>query len=262
MIRALWTAGTGMVAQQINIDTISNNLANVNTTGFKKVRAEFQDLLYQTVRSAGSSATQGVQLPTGLQVGHGTMLAATTKVFTQGDFLQTDSPLDLVIEGDGFFQVQMPDGSAAFTRNGALKTDVEGRVVTSEGYVVQPEITIPEGASGLSVGSDGTISATLPGQTQVTNLGQIEVALFRNPAGLTNIGKGLYKTTGASGESSSVTPGTEGAGTIVNKFLEMSNVKVVEEMINMIVAQRAYDVNAKAIQAADEMLQTANGLRR
>lgn len=262
MIRALWTAGTGMVAQQINIDTIANNLANVNTTGFKKVRAEFQDLLYQTVRSAGSSATQGVRLPTGLQVGHGTMLAATTKIFTQGDFLQTDNPLDLVIEGDGFFQVQMPDGSAAFTRNGALKTDVEGRIVTSEGYVVQPEITIPEGATTINVGSDGTVSAILPGQTDPEEIGRFEIAMFRNPAGLINVGKGLYRATGSSGEAVSVTPGTEGSGTIVNKFLEMSNVKVVEEMINMIVAQRAYDVNSKAIQAADEMLQTANGLRR
>ncbi|HEY8463939.1 MAG TPA: flagellar basal-body rod protein FlgG [Bacillota bacterium] len=262
MIRALWTAGTGMVAQQINIDTIANNLANVNTTGFKKVRPEFQDLLYQNMRSAGSSTSQGVQSPTGIQIGLGTRLAATTKIFTQGDFLQTDNPLDLVIEGDGFFQVEMPDGSAAFTRNGAFKVDSEGRVVTSEGYVIQPEITIPEGATDINVGSDGTVSAVLSGESDATELGQIEIAIFRNPAGLVNIGKGLYRTSGASGEATSVTPGTEGSGTIVNQFLEMSNVKVVEEMINMIVAQRAYDINSKAIQAADEMLQTANGLRR
>lgn len=262
MIRALWTAGTGMNAQQTNIDTIANNLANVNTNGYKKIRPEFQDLIYQNLRTAGSPTGQRATLPTGLQVGHGTKLAATTKVFSQGDYLQTDNPLDMLIEGNGFFQVQMPDGTPAYTRNGAFKADVEGRLVTSEGYLVQPEITVPAGATRIDVGPDGTVSAVLAGQTDSTTLGQLQVAVFRNPAGLSNEGKGLYKVGTASGNPTVVIPGTEGAGPIMNNCLEMSNVKVVEEMINMIVAQRAYDVNAKAIQASDEMLETANNLRR
>lgn len=262
MIRALWTAGTGMISQQLNIDTISNNLANVNTTGFKKMRVEFQDLLYQTIRTAGSSSSQGIQLPTGLQVGHGSRPVATTKLFTQGDIVQTDNPLDLVIEGDGFFQVQMPDGSNAYTRDGAFKVDSTGRIVTSEGYLLQPEITVPDGTTTINVGSDGTVTAEVPGQSAPQNIGQIELATFINPAGLTNFGKGLYLQSGASGDPVTGTPGTQGIGTLIQGSLEMSNVKVVEEMINMIVAQRAYEVNSKAIQAADEMLQTANNLRR
>jgi flagellar basal-body rod protein FlgG len=262
MIRALWTAGTGMNSQQTNIDTIANNLANVNTTGYKKIRPEFADLLYQNIRTAGSPAGQGAQLPTGLQVGHGTKLAATTKIFSQGDYLQTDNPLDMLIEGDGFFQVQMPDGTAAYTRNGAFKVDSDGRVVTSEGYLVMPEITVPEGTGRIDVAPDGTISAVLPGGNESTVLGQLELAMFRNPAGLNNEGRGLLRSGGASGDPTLVAPGTGGSGSIMNSCLEMSNVKVVEEMINMIVAQRAYDVNSKAIQAADEMLQTANNLRR
>jgi flagellar basal-body rod protein FlgG len=262
MLRALWTAGTGMNAQQTNIDTIANNLANVNTTGYKKIRPEFQDLIYQNLRTAGSPTGPNAALPTGLQVGHGTKLSATTKIFSQGDYLQTDNPLDMLIEGNGFFQVQMPDGTPAYTRNGAFKADVDGRLVTSEGFLVQPEITVPTGATRIDVGPDGTVSAVLAGQTDSTTLGQLQVAMFRNPAGLNNEGKGLYKVGSASGNATSVTPGSEGSGSIMSNCLEMSNVKVVEEMINMIVAQRAYDVNAKSIQAADEMLQTANNLRR
>jgi flagellar basal-body rod protein FlgG len=262
MLRALWTAGTGMNAQQTNMDTIANNLANVNTTGYKKIRPEFQDLIYQNLRTAGSTTGQGTIMPTGLQVGHGTKLAATTKIFSQGDYLQTDNPLDMLIEGNGFFQVQMPDGTAAYTRNGAFKADVSGRMVTSEGYLVQPEITVPQGANRIDISPDGTVTAVLAGQNESTVLGQLQLATFRNPAGLDNMGKGLYKEGTASGNAISVVPGTEGAGSIMNNCLEMSNVKVVEEMLNMIVAQRAYDVNSKAIQAADEMLQTANNLRR
>lgn len=262
MIRALWTAGTGMNAQQLNIDTIANNLSNVNTTGFKKMRMEFQDLLYQTIRSAGSPSYQGGMLPTGLQVGYGVRPGASTKIFTQGDFLQTDNSLDMVIEGDGFFQVQMPDGTIAYTRNGAFKADAEGRLVTSEGYLLQPEITIPSGTTEINIGSDGTISVTVSGQTQSQQVGNLELAIFTNQSGLNNLGKGLYQQTDASGEPVTATPGTDGAGTIIQGYLEMSNVKVVEEMVNMIVAQRAYEVNSKAIQAADEMLQTANNLRR
>ncbi len=262
MIRALWTAGTGMLAQQMNIDTISNNLANANTTGYKKMRAEFQDLLYQTIRQPGSSSAQGVQLPSGLQIGLGVRPVATTKVFTQGDHLESDNELDITIEGKGFLQVQMPDGSVAYTRNGSLKADGDGRLVTSEGYIVQPEITFPSGVETIDIGSDGTVSVQLSGETTTQELGQLELVVFMNPAGLNNIGRSLYKQSSASGDPVTVTPGTEGAGAIVQGALEMSNVKVVEEMINMIVAQRAYEVNSKAIQASDEMLQTANNLRR
>lgn len=262
MIRALWTAGTGMVAQQLNIDTISNNLANVNTTGFKKMRLEFQDLLYQTIRSAGSSSAQGQSIPTGLQIGLGTRTAASTKIFTQGDYMQTDNPLDMVIEGEGFFQVQLADGTVGYTRNGAFKLDGDGRLITSEGYIVQPEITIPTGTTSIDVGSDGTVTVNVSGQNNSQEIGRIELAVFANPAGLENVGKSIYKQTSASGDPITATPGADGAGTVNQRFLEMSNVKVVDEMINMIVAQRAYEINSKAIQAADEMLQTANNLRR
>lgn len=262
MMRALWTAGSGMQAQQFNIDTISNNLSNVNTTGFKKMRAEFEDLLYQTIREPGSYSHQGVELPTGLQVGHGVRTVATTKIFTQGDFQQTDNPLDLVIEGDGFFQIQMPDGTTAYTRNGAFKIDGEGNIVTSEGYYLQPQITVPEGIQSISVGNDGTVSVLMPGETNSQDIGRIELAKFINPAGLLSDGKGLYRQSSASGQPLIATPGTDGVGGVVSNYLEMSNVKVVEEMINMIVAQRAYDINSKAVQASDEMLQVANNLKR
>jgi flagellar basal-body rod protein FlgG len=262
MLRALWTAGTGMSAQQLSIDTIANNLANTNVIGYKKMRAEFQDLIYHTMRPAGSLVAQGVRSPTGLQIGHGTKLAGTTKIFTQGDFMTTDNPLDLAIEGDGFFQVQMPDGTVAYTRNGAIKQDADGRLVNVDGYILQPEITIPLGASEITVGTDGTISAVLSGEEQSTELGQIQLANFSNQAGLINIGSSLYKASDASGTANIVTPGTEGAGQIERGFLEMSNVRVIEEMINMITVQRAYDVSSKVIQASDEMLQTANNLRR
>ena len=262
MMRALWTAGSGMLTQQTNVDTISNNLANVNTIGFKKMRAEFEDLLYQTIREAGSSSSQGRQLPTGLQVGHGARTVATTKIFTQGDFQQTDNPLDLVIEGDGFFQVSMPDGTIQYTRNGALKIDAEGRLVTSEGYYLEPEITIPEGVVDISISQDGLVSVLMPGETLPEEIGQIEIVRFINPAGLINTGKGLYQQSAASGTPLVVTPGAEGSGTIIQRYLEMSNVKVVEEMINMIVAQRSDEMNSKAVEASDEMLHTANILRR
>ncbi len=262
MMRALWTAGSGMMAQQFNVDTISNNLSNVNTVGFKKMRAEFQDLLYQTLRQPGTYSHQGIEIPTGLQVGHGVRAAATTKIFTQGDFTQTDNPLDLTIEGDGFFQILMPDGTINYTRNGAFKIDGEGNIVTSEGYYLQPQITVPEGVTDLSVGADGTISVMLPGETLPQDIGQLELVRFINPAGLISDGKGLYRQSAASGEPVISTPGTEGIGQIASRYLEMSNVKVVEEMVNMIVAQRAYDINSKAVQASDEMLQVANGLKR
>ena len=262
MMRALWTAGSGMLAQQLNIDTISNNLANVNTSGFKKSRAEFEDLLYQTLREPGSYTHQEVQLPTGLQEGHGDRPVATTKIFTQGDFQQTENPLDLVIEGNGFFQIQMPDGTINYTRNGAFKLDSDGNVVTGEGYYLEPRITIPQNVESISVSSDGIVSVQVPGEIQPQQIGQLQIATFINPAGLSNKGQSLYTQTAASGEPVVSNPGADGSGQVLGGFLEMSNVKVVEEMVNMIVAQRAYDINSKAVQASDEMLQTANNLKR
>lgn len=262
MIRSLWTAATGMEAQQLNIDVISNNLANVNTTGFKKTRVEFQDMLYQTMLPAGSTEAQGSMTPTGVQVGLGTCYSATQKIFTQGDFQQTGNALDLVIEGDGFFQVQLPNGNTAYTRDGTFKLDSQGRLVTSDGNPLDPQITIPTEATSVSIGSDGTVSITLPGQTNPQEVGQIQIAKFSNPAGLSNQGHNLLVPTASSGEAIIDTPGMNGLGTISSGFIEMSNVKVVEEMVNMIVAQRAYEVNSKAIQASDEMLNIANNLRR
>ncbi len=262
MIRSLWTAATGMEAQQLNIDVISNNLANVNTLGFKKSRVDFQDLLYQTSRTAGSTEAQGAQVPTGIQVGLGTRPGAIQKIFTQGDFQQTQNSLDLVIEGDGFFAIQLPNGQTAYTRDGSFKVDDQGRMVTSDGFALVPEISIDPQATGVSVGSDGTVTVTIPGQTTPQPAGQIQIAKFVNPAGLSNIGRNLLAPSAASGEPITETPGENGLGTIASGFIEMSNVKVVEEMVNMIVAQRAYEINAKAIQTSDEMLNIANNLRR
>jgi len=262
MIRALWTAASGMEAQQLNVDVIANNLANVNTVGFKKSRVDFQDVMYQTLRAAGSASARGVQVPTGTQVGLGTRPVATQKMFSQGDFTQTGNPLDIVIEGQGFFQVQRPDGTIGYTRDGSLKLDSQGRMVTSDGYVLQPELTIPAGTTNTSIGSDGTVSATMPGQAAPQEVGQIQIARFINPAGLANAGRNLFLQTAASGDPETGTPGLNGLGTIAQGFVEMSNVKVVEEMVNMIVAQRAYEINSKSIQTADQMLELADNLRR
>ncbi|HEY8344141.1 MAG TPA: flagellar basal-body rod protein FlgG [Bacillota bacterium] len=262
MIRALWTASSGMNAQQLNIDTVANNLANVNTTGFKKSRLEFQDLLYQTIRGAGAVTAQGTMIPTPLQVGHGVRPVASTKIFEQGDTTQTGNALDLLIEGDGFFQVEMPDGTTAYTRCGSFKIDSEGRIVTADGYILQPELVVPEDANSIIIAADGTVSVMLTGEDYPEEIGQIELVRFLNPEGLSSIGKNFYRMTAASGEPQYGTPGLDGLGEIAQGYLEMSNVKVVEEMVNMIVAQRAYEVNSKAIQASDEMLQTANNLRR
>jgi flagellar basal-body rod protein FlgG len=257
MIRALWVASSGMSGQEFNISVISNNLANVNTTGFKKSRAEFQDLLYQTIqRGHGPSA------PSRVQVGHGVKVSGTQKVFTQGDLQPTENPLDLVIEGDGFFQILRPDGTIAYTRDGALKRNAEGLLVTSQGYVIEPEIYVDEDVSEIAIAPDGRVFVKRIGSTDVDEVGQIELAKFVNPAGLENIGGNLLQQTVASGDPILGEPGTMGLGTIAQGFLEMSNVKVVEEMVNMIVAQRAYEINSKAIQASDEMLQMANNLRR
>ncbi|MGI6083272.1 MAG: flagellar basal-body rod protein FlgG [Limnochordia bacterium] len=262
MMRSLWIAASGMAGQQFNIDNIANNLANVNTAGYKKSRVDFQDLLYQTIRVAGTPATTGAQVPTGIQIGHGVRQVATQKIFTQGAFKQTDNPLDLVIEGDGFLQVLLPDGTVAYTRDGALKKDSLGRLVTSDGFPLEPEIVIPDGTVSVSVASDGWVTVILSGQDRPQEIGRIELARFVNPAGLRSWGRNLYLPSAGSGEPIVGTPGLEGLGSIAQGFVEMSNVQVVEEMVNMIMSQRAYESNSKAIQASDDMLQTANNLRR
>ncbi|HHY33875.1 MAG TPA: flagellar basal-body rod protein FlgG [Firmicutes bacterium] len=262
MMRALWSAATGMLAKQLNMDVIANNLANLNTYGFKRSRVDFQDLMYQKLRTSGSTVAEGARVPAGIEVGLGTRPAAIQRIFSQGDFVQTEGPLDLVIEGDGFFQVLMPDGTVAYTRDGSFKKDSEGRIVTSDGFPIEPEITIPPEAVDISIGTDGTVSVILSGESEPQELGKIELAKFVNPAGLSAIGRNLFTATASSGQPAVGTPGLEGFGTISQGFLEMSNVKVVEEMVNMIIAQRAYEVNSKAIQTSDDMLSIANNLKR
>ncbi len=261
MIRALWTAASGMQSQQVNMDVIANNLANVNSSGFKKSRADFQDILYQTAKAAGTGGT-GAEVPTGVQVGLGSRVAAVQKVFTTGDFQQTENELDMAIEGPGFFQVTLPDGSDAYTRSGAMKKDSTGRLVTSDGYPVVPEIVIPEGSTSISIGSGGTVDVLLDGESSSTQVGNIELIRFANPSGLSSLGRNLYAETPTTGTPSSGTPGEEGFGTLSQGFLEGSNVNIMEEMVNMIAGQRAYEVNSKAIKTADEMLQMTSGLVR
>jgi flagellar basal-body rod protein FlgG len=250
-----------MEAQQLNIDVISNNLANVNTTGFKKSRADFQDLMYQTLKTTGAPSTSSTQT-VGIQVGLGATPAAVTKVFTAGNITQTGNDLDLAVEGDGFFQIQMPDGSTAYSRAGSFKKDGQGRVVNSDGYPLIPEIVVPANATKITVGVDGTVSVIQSGQSSPTTLGNIQLASFSNPAGLSSMGHNLYQQTDSSGNPNTGTPGQNGMGSVSQGFLEMSNVNVMEEMVNMIVGQRAYEINSKAVQAADEMLQTTNNLKR
>ncbi|BBA71451.1 flagellar basal-body rod protein FlgG [Geobacter sulfurreducens] len=262
MIRALWTAASGMQAQQTNIDVVANNLANVNTAGFKKSRADFQDLMYQNLKTSGAPSTSSTQVPSGIQIGLGAKLAAVTKLFSEGNINQTGNELDIAIEGDGFFQVQMPDGTTTYSRAGSFKRDNQGRVVTSDGYPMLPELVVPSNATSISVGNDGTVSVTQAGQTSPTNIGNIQLATFSNPSGLTALGRNLFQESDSSGTPTTGTPGQNGIGTLAQGFLEMSNVSVMEEMVNMIVGQRAYEVNSKAVQAADEMLQQANNLRR
>ncbi len=262
MLRSLYIAATGMEAQKLNIDVISNNLANVNTTGFKKSRADFQDLMYQTISTPGTSSAEGSQVPTGIQVGLGVKPVAVQKLFGQGDFVQTGNSLDMVIEGDGLFQVLLPDGTPAYTRSGSFKLDSEGRIVTSDGYPLEPAITVPANTVSVAVGSDGKVSVLQSGGSAPVEIGQIELARFINPAGLIAKGKNLFTASASSGEPVTGNPGAEGLGTINQGYIEMSNVNVVEEMVNMIVSQRAYEINSKAVQASDEMLQAANNLRR
>lgn len=262
MMRALWTAASGMQAQQKNIDVVANNLANVNTAGFKKSRADFQDLIYQNLKSSGAPSTSTTEVPTGIQIGLGTKLAAVTKIFTTGDLTQSGNQLDVAIEGDGFYQILQPDGNIAYTRAGAFKMDSTGRVVTPDGYPIQPEIVIPANTTKITIGNDGTVSVAQAGQSAATTLGTIQLATFINPSGLSAQGKNLFLPTDSSGTATTGTPGQNGLGTLAQGMLEMSNVSVAEEMVNMIVGQRAYEVNSKAVQTSDEMLQTANNLRR
>lgn len=250
-----------MVAQQMNLDTIANNLANVNTTGFKSQRAEFQDLMYQTYRASGATS-QGAEQPVAMQIGLGSQFASTSSSFTQGAVVTTGEPLNMMILGDGFFKIQMPDGSTAYTRDGSFKLDANGAVVTSNGYKVLPEITIEAGTTAITVAPDGTVSGKPKNANDPEELGKITISLFANPDGLTRIGQNLYTAGGASGDPEEVTPGTAGGGPIQSGAVEGSNVQVVEEMVRMITAQRAYEINSKAIQTADDMLAQLNQLKR
>jgi flagellar basal-body rod protein FlgG len=263
MIRAMRTAASGMMAQQTYVDSIAHNLANVNTTGYKKSRVQFQDLLYQTVMpAAGGAPGTAQQTPVPMQIGHGTRLVGSPKIFSQGDSETTGNPLDLLIEGDGFFQVTRPDGTIAYSRDGSMRMDESGRVVNSDGLPLQPEITIPAEATSVQIAKDGTVSATIPGNSTPTRVGQIELARFINAAGLSSEGANLYAATSSSGQPVTGTPGLTGLGGIQQGFLERSNVEVVQEMVDMIVAQRAYEVNSKSIQTADEMMQQGNSIKR
>ncbi|MDD2623859.1 MAG: flagellar basal-body rod protein FlgG [Candidatus Riflebacteria bacterium] len=262
MMRALWSASTGMKGQELNIAVVSNNLSNVTTTGFKKSRVDFQDLMYQTITEPGAPISADASYPVGIQVGHGVKPVATQRMFTQGEFQQTDQALDVVIEGDGFFQIQLPNGDTAYTRDGAWKLSGDGTIVTSDGYTVLPEVQVPAEAIGLNITSGGIIAVKMSEDADLEVLGQIELADFVNPAGLKSIGNNLYQQSGSSGEAVVGIPNTEGFGSIAQGFTEMANVKVVEEMVNMIVAQRAYEANSKTIQTSDSMLQIANNLKK
>ena len=264
MMRSLWSAASGMKAQQTNMDVVSYTLANVNTFGNKKVRAEFQDLLYQTLRQAGAESGADSRYPTALQVGLGVKVAATQRMFTQGKLQSTENPLHVAIEGEGFFRVELPDGTIAYTRDGSFKLDEQRRLVTSDGYPLADGVPINDRAplDSIVIAADGRVFDTPAGQTESQEEGQITLARFVNPAGLKAMGKNLFIVTDASGEALEGNPGEDGAGTLVQNVIEMSNVQVVEEMVNMIVAQRAYESDAKAITTSDSMLEIANGLKR
>jgi len=262
MMRALYTASTGMLGQQIQIDTTSNNIANVNTIGFKKSRAEFADLMYQTLEYAGTATSQTSVSPTGIEIGLGVRPTAINKIFTQGNFQETGNNLDVAITGKGFFQVLMPDGNISFSRNGSFKIDQNGSIVNADGYKIQPEITIPEDATDINIGTDGIVSVVQAGQTVASQVGQLELANFINPAGLHALGDNLYINTEASGAPINGQPGLNGLGQTRQGFVEQSNVQLVVELTDLITGQRAYEASSKAITTSDEMLQTVNGLKR
>lgn len=259
-MRSLWTATSGMSAQNLNMDVIANNLANVSTSGFKKSRADFQDLLYQIMKVPGSPTSADTKSPTGIQVGLGVKTASTSKVFTEGDIVQTQNTLDVAIEGAGFFQVSMPDGNTAYTRAGNLKLDGEGRITTSDGYPIQPEIVIPEDAREVTISETGVVSAIVGSDTTSTELGNIDLADFVNDAGLVAIGRNLFRETEASGAALVGTPGSNGIGTLLQGYVENSNVNLVEEMTHMITSQRAFEINSKVITTSDEMMQTVTNM--
>jgi flagellar basal-body rod protein FlgG len=253
-----------MIGQQANIDTISNNLANVNTAGFKKVRSDFEDLLYQTLKIAGTPATEDTVTPVGIQMGHGVKVAATQRMFTQGALQNTDNVYDIALQGEGFFRIQMYDGSYAYTRDGSFKVDSDGRLVTSNGYHVLPDITMPENflPQTITVTKTGLVQVKIPASDDPIDVGQIELYRFPNPVGLSAVGENMFKLSQASGDAIPGRPGFDGMGQTVHKFLEMSNVSVVREMVDLIVAQRAYEFNSRTIQTTDNMLATATGLKR
>ena len=261
-MQSLYTASTGMVGMQTQIDTTANNIANVNTIGFKKSRAEFADLMYHVMEYSGTATSDVTQSPTGIEVGLGVRPTAITKMFGEGNLKQTDNNLDIAITGHGFFKVQLPDGTEAYTRNGAFKLDQNGTIVNSDGYMVLPQITIPEDATDISIGTDGTVTVVQPGQTQAAVIGQITTTNFINPAGLHSMGDNLYVETDSSGQPVEGIPGQNGLGTLRQGFVEMSNVQLVVELTDLITGQRAYDANSKIITTSDEMLQTVNGLKR
>lgn len=258
MNQAMWVAKTGLDAQQTRMTVVSNNLANVNTNGFKRDRAVFEDLLYQNVRQAGAQSSQDTQLPSGLSLGTGVRTVATEKIFTEGNLMQTSNSLDVAIDGRGFIQVLMPDGSLAYSRDGSFKLSSDGQLVTASGYVVQPGITIPANTLSITIGEDGGVSVLTAGSATPTQVGNLQLADFINPAGLQAIGQNLFLETSASGAPQTGTPGLNGLGTLIQGSLETSNVNTVEELVNMIETQRAYEMNSKAISTADQMLQYVN----
>ncbi len=263
MIRALYSAASGMDAQQLNVDNIANNLANANTAGYKMRRAQFQDLLYQNMVQPGANAGQQTTVPTGLQLGLGTRAASNEIIFTQGNFSETGNPLDVVIQGNGFFQVRMPTGTLAYTRDGSFQLDKNGTLVTANGNPLEPQITLPANAQSVTIATDGTVSYITPGQSAAQQAGQIQIAGFQNPAGLNSLGQNLYQPTDASGDPTVAAPGgQEGLGTLMQGYTEQSNVSIVEEFINLIAAQRAYEANSKVVKAADDMYQQVNNLRQ
>ncbi|MCX5836357.1 MAG: flagellar basal-body rod protein FlgG [Deltaproteobacteria bacterium] len=261
MIRSLFTAATGMTAQQMEQDVIANNLANVNTSGFKKSRANFQDLMYQIFSKAGATSSTGIQLPAGIEIGMGVKPVSTQKIFTQGDFQSTGNAFDWSIEGDGFFQIDDGKGGTAYTRAGSFKINKDGAICNSEGMLLTPTISVPQGTVVVTVDKSGSVTAT-DSKGTITQIGQLQIATFINPAGLSSIGRNLYNKTDASGDASVGNPNVDGKGAITQYFLEMSNVNVIEEMVKMITGQRAYEINSKAIQTADNMLAIINALKR
>lgn len=262
MNRALFTAASGLSAQQLSLDVIANNLANANTTGFKKSRADFQDLVYQQQREPGSQTGPNSSLPTGMQIGLGVSAGTTSVNFSQGTPQNTGGDYDVAIKGQGFFKILLPDGTSAYTRAGNFAIDSQGKLVTTEGYAVQPEITIPPTHASVSISGEGQVLVSIPGQAAQQAVGQLQVATFPNPAGLRQLGGNLYQATNASGNATESNPGTQGTGTLMHKSVEASNVDIVEEMVRMIVLQRTYDTNSKVVQSADEMLTTTNNLKR